>query len=287
MKYTINDFHQEYPDDEACLEKIFQNRYGALSECPQCEKKTKFHRVLKRKCYACQNCGFQLHPTAGTIFDHSPTPLKMWFFAMFLFSASRNGVSAKELQRHLGVTYKCAYRMGQQIRKLMEQGGGDPLKGTVEADETYYGANTKKHIKGRGSENKTPIFGMVEREGNVIAKAVPNVKASTVMPLLRQNVEIGAKLMTDEYGIYNRAYQDFDHERVNHGRKEYVRGDAHTNTIEGFWGQLKRSIHGTYHFVSPRHLQRYIDEFAWRYNNRSNELPFFLLLKEQAMKRLA
>lgn len=120
MKYTINDFHLEYPSEDVCLDKIFQKRFFTMKECPKCKKDTKFHRVTKRRCYACKNCGFQLHPTAGTVFHHSPTPLKMWFYAMFLFSTSKNGVSAKELQRHLGVTYKCAYRIGQQIRKLMD-----------------------------------------------------------------------------------------------------------------------------------------------------------------------
>ena len=141
--------------------------------------------------------------------------------------------------------------------------------------------NSKNHTRGRGSENKTPIFGAVEREGSVMAKAVPNVKASTVMPLLRQNVQLGAKLMTDEFGIYNRAGESFDHQRINHGRKEYVRGEVYTNTIEGFWSQLKRSIHGTYHFVSPRHLQSYIDEFAFRYNHRKTELHIFDLLLQK------
>lgn len=274
MKYTIKDFQAQFPDDETCLDYLFEQRFGHLQDFK------KYYRVAKRKCYAHSETATQIHPVAGTIFHKSSTKLTLWFFAIFLMSQSKNGVSAKELQRHLGVTYKCAYRMGQQIRKLMEQGGNN-FTGTVEADETYYGANTKMHKRGRGSENKTPIFGVVEREGSVMAKAVPNVKASTVMPLLRQNVQLGTKLMTDEFGIYNKAGESFDHQRINHGRKEYVRGEVYTNTIEGFWSQLKRSIHGTYHFVSPRHLQSYIDEFAFRYNHRKTELHIFDLLLQK------
>lgn len=274
MKYTIKNFQRDFSSDDVCLDYLFAQRFGHLEDFK------KYYRVTKRKCYAHSVTGEQIHPLAGTIFHKSSTKLTDWFFAIFLFSQSKNGVSAKELQRHLGVTYKTAWRMAFHIRKLMEQGGG-LLKGVVEADETYYGANTKKHIKGRGSENKTPIFGVVEREGSVVALAVPNVKASTVMPLIRENVQIGANLMTDEYPIYNRAGKEFNHQRINHGRKEYVRGDVHTNTIEGFWSQLKRSIDGTFHFVSPKYLQAYVNEFAWRYNHRSSEVhPFGILLSK-------
>lgn len=272
MKYTKKNFDSQFPTDDVCLDYLFKQRFGHLEDFG------KYYRVSKRKCYAHSETGEQIHPLAETIFHKSSTKLTNWFYAIFLFSQSKNGVSAMELQRHLGVTYKTAWRMARQIRELMSQ-GPFMFGGTVEADETYYGANTKMHIKGRGSENKTPIFGIVERAGSVMAKAVSNVKASTVMPLIRENVEIGAKLMTDEYGIYNRAGKEFEHQTVNHGRKEYVRGEVHTNTIEGFWSQLKRSIDGTFHFVSPRHLQAYVDEFAWRYNHRSSEQhPFDLLL---------
>ena len=137
--YTIKDFNKEYQDDSACLNQIFNNRFGFLKECPECKNKAKFYKVSNRKCFACQFCGYQIHPLADTIFHKSSTPLKLWFYGIFLFSASRNGVSAKELQRHLGVTYKTAWRMAQQIRKLMSQ-DTDKLSGIVEADETYWHA---------------------------------------------------------------------------------------------------------------------------------------------------
>lgn len=286
MKYTITDFNKEYPDEETCLDKVFQNRYGQLKTCPDCQKETNFYRVTKRKCFSCQNCGFQVHPLADTIFHKSSTPLKLWFFAIFLFSTAKNGVSAKELERHLGVTYKTAWRMAKQIRELMED---EPsmFGGTVEADETYVGGKGKNNKRGRGAENKTAVFGVVEREGSVVAKAVSNCKASTVMPLIRENVAIGANLMTDEFKSYGKAGLEFNHQTVKHGAKEFVRGDVHTNTIEGFWSQLKRSIDGTFRSVSPKHLQSYVNEFAWRYNNRDAELPMFKLLFSKAWKPLA
>lgn len=157
MKYTILQFQQEFPNDDACLDYIFEKKYSHLPDY------NKYYRVRGRKCYAHSETGEQIHPTAGTIFHKSPTKLSLWFFAIYLFSASKNGVSAKELQRQLGVTYKCAYRIGQQIRKLMAD-DVDVFTGTVEADETYVGGKGRNNKRGRGAENKTPVFGIVERE---------------------------------------------------------------------------------------------------------------------------
>jgi transposase len=167
MRYTFQGFKAEYPDDNACLESVFQNRFWDLMYCPKGAAETKFYRVKKRQCYACMHCGYQLHPLANTIFRKSSTSLWNWFYAIYLFSVSKNGVSAKELERHLGVTYKTAWRMAKQIRLLMQQ-ETDMLSGIVEADETYIGG--KRQGKGRGPIDKTPVLGAVEKNGN--AKAV-------------------------------------------------------------------------------------------------------------------
>lgn len=278
MKYTINDFNAKYPDDDSCLHEIFLQKYGSLTECPECKKSTKFHKVSNRKCYACQWCSFQLHPLAGTIFHKSPTPLRLWFYAIFLFSNAKNGVSAKELERQLGVTYKCAWRMAQQVRALFTEVDRQQMSGTVEADETYIGGK-RRGKRGRGAEGKTPVFGMLQREEGVRAKVTINTKRKTVAPILREHVRIGTTVVTDEYGVYNKLSEDgFDHRRVNHSAKKWVDGQSHTNTIEGFWSQLKRSIDGTYHNLSAKHLQKYVDEFCWRYNNRKNLMPLFPIL---------
>lgn len=263
---------------------MFKRRFPKIEECPHCKKNTKFHRVSDRKCFACQNCAYQLHPLAGTIFHKSSTPLKMWFFGIFLFATSKNGVSAKELQRHLGVTYKTAWRMANQIRDLFKEERGRPLEGTVEVDETYVGGKARGK-RGRGADKKTAVFGMLEREGIVRATVVINTRRSTVEPLIRANVKIGVNIMSDEYSVYGRlAERGYNHQTVQHGVKQYVRGDVHTNSIEGFWSQLKRSINGTYHNISKKYLQDYVDEFAWRYNRRSSPMPLFSSLIDLAAK---
>jgi transposase len=279
MKYTIRDFRSQFPDDDTCLEYLFLARFGNKSTyCQKCRKTATFNRVRGRKTYACSWCGAHVSPTAGTIFHKSETPLTLWFHAIFLMSLSKNGVSAKEIQRQVGVGYKTAFRMMHQIRKLMEQ-DSNSFTGITEADETYVGGK-RRGKRGRGASGKTPVFGLSNRDtGKVFAKAVPNVRSSTVMPLIRQNVQIGSTVMTDEFTIYNTSKKNgYKHKRVNHGKGQYVRGDVSTNQIEGFWSQLKRSIDGTHHAVSGKLLQRYVDEHAFRWNHRSDQVHLFQTL---------
>lgn len=281
IKYTIKNFNVDFPDDNACLDYIFENRYGKDYECPKCYK-TGFYRVKERKCYACAWCGYQLHPLANTIFHKSSTSLRNWFFAIFLMSQSKNGVSAKEIERQVGVTYKTAWRVQRQIRKLMSS-KKEKLQGTVEIDDTYIGGKHKGK-RGRGAEGKTPVFGMVERKGDVKAEVVKNLKKVTVKPLIEDNIEQGTQVYTDEFLPYADVKKyGFNHDVIKHQIKEYIRGNIHTNTLEGFWSQLKRSIHGTYHSVSPKHLQLYVDEFAFRYNYRFSGIPLFHHLLEQVV----
>lgn len=275
-KYTRKDLEKDYPTEDSCLEAIYQNRYGNDFACPNCNKSGKFHKIAGRKRYDCQ-CGHSLNPLSGTIFHKSDTPLKDWFFAMFLFSCSKNGVSAKELERELGVTYKTAWRMAKQIRLLFSQNGLS-LSGTIEMDETYYGGKKRGGKRGLGSENKTPVFGMVEREGKIQAH-VTKIRTKKVMPIISRTVVTGSTIMTDQLMMYrNLPKLGFEHEHVNHSVKEYVRGRVHTNTIEGFWSQLKRSIDGTYHSVSKKYLQKYVDEFCYRYNHRETAIFPLLVL---------
>jgi transposase len=282
-KFTVKQFQEKYPDDNACLHEIFLNRYGDLKTCPACNKITTFYKVKNRKCYACQFCGHQLHPLANTIFHKSETPLKNWFTAIYLFASSKNGVSAKELERQLGVTYKCAWRMAKQIRMLFSQ-SDTKLQDTVEADETYVGGKAQGK-RGRGAENKTPIFGLAQRQGEIITRVVPNVRSSTVISLIQKNVKAGSTMMTDEFQVYNPLKSaGFTHKRINHSIKQYAVGDIHVNTLEGFWSQFKRSVNGTYHSVSPKHLQSYVDEFSYRFSHRKSSTPLFSRLLSTAGK---
>lgn len=282
MSYTHAQFLNDYPTEEACLDSLFTRRYGEASVCPRCNKATKFYRVKERKCYACKRCGHQLHPLADTIFHKSSTPLRSWFYAMYLFSVSKNGVAASELQRHLGVTYKTAYRMSKQIRSLMVQTGTIGGEGKiVEADETYYGG---VHKGWRGPRNKTPILGVVERGGEVRSIVSKVASTTSAKDFLGKTLKINTTLHTDESRIYLWTDEVYMHESINHSLREYARGEVTTNTIEGFWSLLKRSIDGTHHRVSSKHLQLYVDEAVFRYNHR-NQTVYPLLLELASQRR--
>lgn len=282
-KFTIKQFNELYPDDDSCLQEIFNKNYGNQLYCIECNNSFSYHKVSNRKCYACAYCGNQIHPLANTIFHKSSTSLKSWFFAIFLFSTSKNGISAKELERQLGVTYKTAYRMGQQIRKLFNE-SVDLLKKDIEVDETYIGGKeSNKHYdkktsntQGRSLAKKTAVVGALERKGNIIAKVVRDTTSATIKPFIRDNVHINSNIHTDEYRSYKNINKlGYTHLQVEHGKKQWVNSDSYTNSIEGFWSQLKRSINGTYHFVSPKHLQSYVNEFSFRYNKRNQITPIF------------
>lgn len=265
MRYTYKDFKKEYPNDDACLEAIFQDRFGHVKFCPSCGAETTFYRVKKRQCYACQWCSYQLFPLAKTIFRKTTTPLTDWFYAIYLVSVAKNGVSAKELERHLGVTYKTAWRMLKQIRTLMQQ-ELEQLEGEVEVDETYIGGRRKLAHK---FDNKSIVFGMVERGGQAKAKHVKSSGARVLLPEIGSAITAKAQIYSDEWGSYKRLKKmGYSHTTVSHSALEYVRENAHTNTIEGFWSQLKRSIGGTHHAVSPKYLQSYVNQFVFLYNFR-------------------
>lgn len=277
MKFTISDFRNRFPTDDSCLDEIFQHRYGSLTVCPaeNCRKAAKFYRVSTRRCYACQWCGYQLYPTKGTPFEKTSTPLSSWFYVIYLMTATRSGVSAKEVERQLGVTYKTAWRMCHQVRKLMAGKDVEPLKGHVEVDETYSGGK-RKGKRGRGAEGKTPVFGMLQREGSLVARVVQDVRKKTLMPLMEQHVAKGTTVSSDELKSYNGvAAAGYVHGTVNHSQKQYVNGEHHTQSIEGFWSRLKLSIRGTHVHVSKQHLQKYVDEFSFRFNNRESPAQMF------------
>jgi len=273
---TITQFQERFSDDDACLAEIFINRNEGVVACPNCGVEGfHYYKVRSRKCYECKDCGNQLHPLAGTIFHKSSTPLKQWFYAIFLFSKSKNGISAKELERQLGVTYKTAWRMAKQIRTLFDV-DGEKLYGHVEMDETYVGGKRRSFEP----DNKTPVVGAVERKGQIVARVTQDASATTLQQLLREHVEVGTKLYTDEWRGYHRARtMGYLHEAVNHSKYEWADGIVHTNTIEGFWSLLKRSVRGTYGFVSPKYLQSYLNEFSYRYNHRTSDRLFDQMLE--------
>lgn len=274
--YTIHDFFKRFPDDDSCLNHVMSIRYGHELDCPKCGKHSRFSRIKKMPAFACQWCGHHIHPMAGTPFNRTRTPLQKWFYAIYLFTTSRHGVAAKELQRQLGVTYKCAWRMAHEIRKHMGKvDGDDNLSGHIEVDETYVGGR-KPGKRGRGASGKTAIFGMLERSGNVMTQIVPNVKTATLEPIICEKVDQGSTVSSDEMSSYrNLNDRGYTHGTVEHGEKEYVNGIHHVNALEGFWSQIKRSIKGTHIHVSRKHMQKYLVEFEYRYNMRSKPSLMF------------
>lgn len=276
-RYTIAHFNNDFPDDDICLEWLKNQFYPNGIFCETCGRITKHHKDTGRRSYSCDYCGHHVHPTASTIFEKSTTPLRFWFYAIYQMSSTRCGISAKQLQRELGVTYKTAWRMFKQIRTLL-QDTIQPMSGQVEIDETYIGG--RRHGKrGRGAAGKTPVLGITERKGEVSATRVNDLKSSTVYPLIKKRVLPQSMIYTDEFPMYDKLHkQGYHHKRVHHASKVWVMGDAHTNTIEGFWSVLKRGINGVYHAVSEKYLQSYIDEYAFRYNHRKDEHPMFLTI---------
>ena len=293
-KYTLSDFNREFPDDAACLEFIKNSRWPDGIHCTKCDTVTSHHRIAGRRVYSCALCGSHVSPTAGTIFHKSRTSLRTWFYAMFLMASTRTGISAKQLERETGVTYKTAWRMFTEIRKLMAQEDGLQLFGDVEVDETYVGGKernkhaSKKLRAGRGPVGKTTVVGIIEREGPAVVKVQPDSTAPTLTTMIQEHVHPGrAIVFTDEHGGYSRLSSlGYAHWTVQHRARQYVDSRAHTNNIEGFWGNTKRGIDGVHHVVSPKYLQGYLDSYVFRYNHRRDETPMFRTLAAQIPLRL-
>jgi transposase-like protein len=279
---TVQQFFALFPSDEVCLDHLFRTRFGEHVQCPKCNRISKFYRLASEQAYSCQWCGHHVHPMVDTPFEKSHTSLQRWYYAMYLFTTTRHGVSAKELQRQFGCSYKTAWRMGHEIRKYMaalDMNG--PLDGVVEVDETHIGGK-KKGLKGRASSlAKTSVIAMYDREsGEVISQVVPNIRGYTLRQVVRRHVRKGSTLHTDESPAYDRLQeQGYGRKAVTHGKKEYARGDVHVNSLEGYFSILKRSIRSTHVWVSEKHMPKYLAEFEYRMNLRKTpRLMFDLML---------
>ncbi len=287
-EFSVREFFQRFPDEQACLEHIMAVRFGGtLMDCPACGAEGQFHKLAKRRVYACPHCLHQIAPTANTILHDTRTPLVSWFYAMYLFCTTRHGVSGKELQRQLGVTYKTGWRIGQQIRDLTAkaQSFDALLSGHVELDEAYVGGRRSGGKRGRGAPGKTIVMGLISRDGPMKAVVIPDVKKDTLRAVVLDNVEPGSVVSTDELYSYNLLTGDgFAHGAVKHGAKEYAHYDYrtgetfHVNTVEGFWRLFKASVRSTHVQISAKHMQRYLSEFTFRATNRDRVNGMFDLL---------
>ena len=280
MKSVLNDKH--FHDERAAYRFVESRIWPEGPICPHCggverisKMQGKSTRVGAYKCYQCRK---PFTVKIGTVFEDSKVPMRLWLQAIFLIASSKKGISSNQLHRTLGVTLKSAWFMSHRVREAMREGKLGPLGGegkTVEADETFIGGKEKnKHRNKRnagniGGQGKEIVFSLVERGGAVRSEHVREVSGETLAPILREQLKQETTLMTDEAGQYRNVGKEFArHQAVNHGIGEYVRGNAHTNTIEGYFSILKRGIVGTYHHVSAKHLKRYLAEFDFRYNNR-------------------
>jgi transposase-like protein len=297
LRYSMRDFNAEFPNDLACLEYIKEQRWpDGIAPCNKCGQERKHYHVGNRTAYACDHCGNHIYPLKGTIFEKSSTPLKTWFYAMYLMGSTRCGISAKQIQRETGVTYKTAWRIFKQVRSLLSEGDLQLEGPTVEVDEMYYGGKRKgQHGRPmRGDEKKIPVVGIVQRGGKVVAKVMPDLRAEKVLRVIRDHVTPGSTIYTDEYRIYDRIKfmyakdgqpAEFKHKRIRHASGIYVQGDIHTNSVEGFWSLVKRGIGGVYHSVSPKYLQTYLNEYTFRFNRRHNGNLQFRSILERASRQ--
>jgi transposase-like protein len=299
---SLMEFVREFLDDETCLTHIWRERFAPDGEhafCQRCEAERVFKRyktAQRRPCWFCSSCGHRIHPLVGTIFEGSSTSLHLWFYAMYLITSTRCGISAKHLERELGVTYKTAWRMFTKIRNQLMADGTGPLAGEVEADETFVGGKLREsdraRLRAQGIANRGPaskeravVFGAVERGGRVRATVIgKNRNAAAVSRQLYEFVLPGSMVYTDDWAGYDPIHKRYLHRRINHSAKVYVRGDIHTQQIEGFFGLFKTGVRGAHHAVSYKWLQGYLNEWTWRYNRRESETPMFRDLLAEAVR---
>ena len=271
-----------FSSEEICKQTIAQERWGdGAAVCPYCGCAHTYMTAEGR--YICKECASHFSVLVGTIFENTKISLRKWFMAMYLISSHKKGISSCQLARDIKVTQKTAWFLLHKLRGLYGQSDATVLDGDVEMDEMYLGGReTNKHeskrtegTQGRSTKTKTPIFGMIERDGSVVAMKVENSQGKTLMPIVEQFVADTARVYTDEYAAYNALDKQYYRQFVNHKQREFVRAkDIHTNSIEGFWAHFKRVVFGTYHCVSKDYLQRYIDEQVYRWNTREEKASF-------------
>lgn len=269
MKFkNLVQFMAAFPDEKACRAYFDKVRFADGDYCPHC-KHDKINRFADGLRYRCASCKQDFTIKTGTLFGESKLPLRTWFIAIFLLTTSKKGISSIELAKLCGTTQKTAWYMDHRIREAMQQGDGK-LFGDVQMDETYIGG---KHVRKDGFKKKTPVFGMVEKGGKLRAYAVPHRGTEVLLPTIKEHVDKKAMLMTDEASTYKKLPKlGYQHGSVKHGKRHWKYNGIDTNSIESFWATFKRGYHGTYHSMSKKHLQKYVDEFVFRHNMRPQDM---------------
>lgn len=276
---TLVDFLDFFKDEATCIKYFEKIRFQEGEYCPHCNH-SGIYRMKGGKRYRCSKCRKDFTIKTKTIFGESKVPMRKWFIAIYLLTSSKKGISSIELADKVGVTQKTAWFMDHRVRQALKQ-GKKQLFGIVEADETYIGGKEKnKHLskrikgtQGRNTKTKTPIMGIVQRGGDMKANVLKDVRMKTLEQQIVNHVQIGSKIYTDDFLSYSKLNKIYPHEVVKHGQKEYVReGNIHSNTAESFWALFKRGYQGTYHHMSKKHLQKYVDEFTYRFNRRAMDV---------------
>lgn len=274
---SILEFQKEFSTEEKCREYLEQQRWNGTPACPFCGS-LNVHRFPNGKIFKCREkeCRQKFSVTVGTIYENTKLPLIKWFLATYILSVHSKGISSLQLAGWLGITQKSAWHLNHRIRAMLTDKAPELLEGICEVDETYVGGSlknihAKKKEKLKGLDNKTMVFGAVQRDGKVRVKVISQTNLENINNAIGEFVLPESFMVSDEHHAYNRVGQKYKHRKVNHRAKEYVRKEdilVHTNTIEGFWSLLKRQIDGIHHSVSPKHLQRYCNEASFRYNNK-------------------
>lgn len=276
---SILEFQKEFSTDEKCRDYLEQQRWNGTPACPFCGS-INVHRFPNGKIFKCREkgCRNKFSVTVGTIYENTKIPLSKWFLATYILAVHSKGISSLQLATWLGVTQKTAWHLNHRIRVMLTDKAPELLEDIVEVDETYVGgklknihAKKKEALKGR--DNKTMVFGAIQRGGKVRTKVIPETNLENVTEAIEGFVKLNSTMVSDEHHAYNKVGKKYNHKKVNHRDKEYVRKEdilVHTNNIEGYWNILKKQIDGIHHSVSPKHLQRYCNESAFRFNHRES-----------------
>jgi transposase-like protein len=273
METNLINLIEQYGDEDKCRKRLEALRWPDGVKCPRCGSE-KISHIKARDQYDCDKCRYQFSVTAGSIFHDSHLPLWKWFLAIYLMTESKKGISANQLSRSLSISYKTAWYLCHRIRNAMMEVGIKPqLTGTVEVDETYVGGKYDKRRK-RGPWDKQPVIGLLQRNGKFEAKTIPTTGKKILVGVIKDRIDKRATIMTDELKAYRSLDGTFKHQSVYHSAEEWARGNVYTNGVENAWSLFKRSLASAYHQISVKHMDAYLDEFEWRFNNRENEFLF-------------